>query len=166
MLTKEGCASRRRRLWERVPADVQWLLIADPRHVNYLANFWVHPLSFSAGERGLLLLERDNGTTLLSDNFSIGSSTSEPHYDRQVIDEWYDHRHSAPNRDHSLVNALRKIAPSLAGRPGLVETEWLPVAASDVLPADDVRNYPADENRTEPREPNSRVAASKRSPTS
>ena len=87
MLTKEGCASRRRRLWERVPADVQWLLIADPRHVNYLANFWVHPLSFSAGERGLLLLERDNGATLLSDNFSIGSSAGEPHYDRQVIDE-------------------------------------------------------------------------------
>jgi Xaa-Pro aminopeptidase len=146
MLTKEGCASRRRRLWDTVPADVQWLLIADPRHVNYLANFWVHPLSFSAGERGWLLLERDNGATLLSDNFSIGSSASEPHCDRQVVDEWYDHRHSATNRDHSLVNALQKVAPSLAGRPGLVEAEWLPVAALDVLRAGDLRNYPADKN--------------------
>lgn len=146
MLTKEGCASRRRRLWERVPSDVEWLLIADPRHVNYLANFWVHPLSFSAGERGLLLLERENGATLLGDNFSIASSANEPHCDRQVTDEWYDHRHSAPNRDHALVNALRKVAPSLVGRAGLVEAEWLPAAALDVLRASDVRNHPAGKN--------------------
>ncbi len=146
MLTKEGCASRRRRLWDAVPADIEWLLIADPRHVNYLANFWVHPLSFSAGERALLLLERDNGATLFCDNMTVGSSASEPHCDRQVVDTWYDHRHSAPNRDHSLVNALRQVVPALAGRPGFVETEWLPVAAWEVLKEGDVRNHPADKN--------------------
>ena len=106
MLTKEGCASRRRRLWETVPDDVQWLLIADPRHVNYLANFWIHPLSWSAGERGLLLLERDNGATLLCDNLAIGSSAGEPQVDRQVVETWYDHQYSAANRDQTLVNRL------------------------------------------------------------
>ncbi len=146
MLTKEGCASRRRRLWDAVPADIKWLLIADPRHVNYLANFWVHPLSFSAGERALLLLERDNGATLLCDNMTVGSSASEPHCDRQVVDTWYDHRHSAANRDHSLVNALRQVVPTLAGRLGLVETEWLPVAAWEVLKEGDVRNHPGDKS--------------------
>jgi Xaa-Pro aminopeptidase len=146
MLTKEGCASRRRRLWETVPAEIEWLLVADPRHVNYLANFWVHPLSFSAGERGLLLLERDNGATLLSDNLAISSSAHDPHCDRTVVDTWYDHKHSALNRDHSLVNALRKAATTLVGRPGLVETEWLPVSAFEVLPLRDVRNPPSASN--------------------
>ena len=64
MLTEQGCNDRRKRLWQAVPDDVEWLLIADPRHVHYLSNFWVQPLSFSGGERGLLLLERDNGDGL------------------------------------------------------------------------------------------------------
>src|SRR5580704_4430551 len=93
MMTKEGCASRRRRLWESVPAEIQWLLVADPRHVNYLSNFWVHPLSFSAGERGLLLLERDNGATLFYDNMTSGSRAHDAHFDREVVTNWYDHRH-------------------------------------------------------------------------
>jgi len=143
MLTKEGCASRRRRLWESVPADVEWLLIADPRHVHYLSNFWVHPLSFSAGERGFLLLERDNGATLLGDNLALRSSANDPHCDREIVETWYDHQHSARNRDEALVNALRQVATGLAGRPGLVETEWLPVGAWEVLPLHDVRNQPA-----------------------
>jgi Xaa-Pro aminopeptidase len=147
MLTKDGCLSRRRRLWETVDPQVQWLLVADPRHVNYLANFWIHPLSWSAGERGLLLLERDNGTTLIGDNLALGSSSAEPHVDRQVADTWYDHQHSAANRDHSLVKALEQVSKHLAGHPGLVEAEWLPAAAWEVLPAADVLNYPKAKGR-------------------
>jgi Xaa-Pro aminopeptidase len=142
MLTKDGCLSRRRRLWEAVDPKVEWLLIADPRHVNYLANFWIQPLSWSAGERGLLLLERDNGATLLGDNLSLGSSTAEPHVDRQVVETWYDHQHSAANRDHALVKALAQVTARLSGRPGLVEAEWLPLAAWEILPATDVVNQP------------------------
>lgn len=143
MLTKEGSLARRRRLWERVPADIEWLLVADPRHVHYLSSFWIHPLSFSAGERALLLLERDNGATLLCDNMAIGSAAAEHHCDREVIETWYDHQHSAGNRDHALLSALKQVAVGLAGRPGLVETEALPVAAWDLLPNPDVRNPPA-----------------------
>ncbi|HET6327747.1 MAG TPA: Xaa-Pro peptidase family protein [Planctomycetaceae bacterium] len=146
MLTKDGCLSRRRRLWEVVDPQVQWLLIADPRHINYLANFWVHPLSFSAGERGLLLLERDNGATLLCDNMTLGSKSSEPQVDRQVVEMWYDHQRSPINRDHALLAALKQVAPQLAGRSGLVETEWLPVATWEVLSPADVRNCPSGGN--------------------
>src|SRR5579872_1205101 len=142
MLTKEGCLARRKRLWDSVPNDVEWLLIADPRHVLYLSNFWIHPLSFSAGERGLLLLERDNGATLLCDNFAIGSTSAEPHVDRQVVETWYDHEHSPVNRDHALLRALAQVAGQLKGRRGLVEAEWLPLAAWEILPADDVQNKP------------------------
>ena len=136
MLTKEGCLKRRERLWASVPENVEWLLIADPRHVLYLSNFLVQPLSFSGGERGLLLLERDRGATLLGDNFSLKSISHEPFVDDQVVEPWYDHKHSAINRDHALLNALKKVSERIYGRIGAVEAEWLPVGAWEILGAD------------------------------
>src|SRR3990172_4995075 len=129
MLTKEGCLARRRGLWNAVPAAIEWLLIADPRHVHYLCNFWVQPLSFSGGERGLLLLERDGSATLFADNLTHRSAAGEHFVDQQAIEKWYDHKHSPVNRDHALFAALRTAASRLRGRPGAVEAEWLPAGA-------------------------------------
>lgn len=136
MLTKEGCLARRKRLWDAVAEDVEWLLIADPRHVHYLANFWVHPLSFSGGERGLLLLEREGGATLFGDNFAIRSSPCEPFVDREVVEDWYDHQHSVINRDHALQRGLQTVSERLYARTGAVEAEWLPVGAWELLGLD------------------------------
>ena len=136
MLTKEGCLARRERLWNAVPADCEWLLVADPRHVLYLSNFMVHPLTFSAGERAWLLLERDGKATLLGDNFTLRSRTGEPFIDDEVMVKWYDHQHSALNRDHALLNAAEQIANRLYGRAGAVEAEWLPVGAFELLGLD------------------------------
>lgn len=136
MLTKEGCLKRRERLWSKVPDHLEWLLIADPRHVQYLANFMVNPLSFSGGERALLLLERDRGATLLGDNFTLRSAADQPHIDAEIIGPWYDHKHSVINRDHALFNALKQVSDRLYGRPGSVEAEWLPVGAWEVLALD------------------------------
>jgi Xaa-Pro aminopeptidase len=133
MLTLEGCLSRRRRLWEKLPPDVEWLLIADSRHVHYLSNFWIHPLSFSAGERGLLVLERSGPATLVADNFAIRSAAADPHVDREVVEKWYDHRHSVENRDQALLGALRQVAGTLQGRRGLVESERLPLGAAEIV---------------------------------
>jgi len=133
MLTQEGCLARRRRLWDALPENVDWCIIADPRHVQYLAGFWVQPLSFSNGERGLLLLERSGRATLMADNFTLRSAVHPPYIDREIIDAWYDHKHSVINRDHSLLRALEKVAPELKGRTGLVEAEWLPLAAAGIL---------------------------------
>ncbi len=134
MLSEQGCLARREQLWGMVPENIEWLLIADPRHVQYLANFWVQPLSFSGGERGLLLLERTGRATLCGDNFTIRSAAHPPYVDREILEGWYDHKHSVINRDHALFQALKKAAGELAGRPGLVEAEWLPWGASEVLP--------------------------------
>jgi hypothetical protein len=71
MLTQEGCVTRRKRLWDALPAELEWVLVADPRHVHYFTNFLVNPLSFSAGERAWLLLERGGKATLLGDNFTL-----------------------------------------------------------------------------------------------
>ena len=98
---------------------VQWLLIADPRHVNYLSNFWVHPLSFSAGERGLLLLERDNGATLLCDNSRIGSSSSEPHCRSPSRRELVRPSSTRPSIAITLCSqALEQVAPQLGRSTG------------------------------------------------
>jgi Xaa-Pro aminopeptidase len=112
---------------------VEWLLIADPRHIQYLANFWVQPLSFSGGERGLLLLERNGRATLLADNFTIRSAAGQPYVDREVVERWYDHRHSVINRDQALLQALNKVALELQERPGMAEAEWLTAAAAAIL---------------------------------
>lgn len=133
MLTREGCLARQKRVWERVPADVEWLLVADPRHLQYLVNFSVQILSFSGGERGWLLLERGGRTTLLGDNFAIRAAASTPFVDREIVEKWYDHKHSVINRDHALVNALKQAVPDLRGKKGLLEAEWLPVAAIAAL---------------------------------
>lgn len=136
MLTLEGCQARRQRLWSVVPDHVDWLLIADPRHVQYLANFWVQPLSFSGGERGLLLLEREGKATLLGDNFALRSAVNKPYIDDEIVTTWYDHKHSVINRDHALLKSLSEVASRLRGRKGLVEAEWLPLAAEAILDPD------------------------------
>jgi Xaa-Pro aminopeptidase len=136
MLSQAGCAARRERLWSRVPERFEWLLIADPRHVYYLSNFWVNPLSFSAGERGLLLLERGAGATLVADNFTRRSAVGQPYVEQEIIQTWYDHKHSVINRDHVLLNAVQSLSERLYGRIGAVEAEWMPLAAWEVMALD------------------------------
>lgn len=136
MLTQAGCVARRERLWSRTPERFEWLLIADPRHVYYLSNFLVNPLSFSADERGLLLLERNGGATLLADNFTRRSASGQPFVDQEVIQTWYDHQHSVINRDHALLAAVKSLSERLYGRVGAVEAEWMPLAAWEVLGLD------------------------------
>lgn len=134
MLTHEGCQLRRARLWKRIPTGIDWLLIADPRHVQYLANFLVQPLSFSGGERAFLLLERDGRSSILGDNFAVRSAIHAPYVDREVITTWYDHHHSVRNRDHALLQSLKDVSADLVNGQGLVEAEWLPLGATEILP--------------------------------
>lgn len=126
MLTLEGCKKRQKRLWDRVPEGTEWILICDPRHVNYFSGFSVHPLSFSNGEKAFLLLEKDGPTTLLGDNFTIRSAASEYHVDQEKIETWYDHKHSVINRDEALFNAFKSIFSDICNRTGLIESRAVP----------------------------------------
>ena len=136
MLTEQGCLERRKRLWDSLPEGCQWVLVADPRHVLYFANFLVNPISFSTSERGLLLLERSGKATLIAENFTRRTATSDPFVDDEIgggtDEKWYDHQHSVQNRDHALFDLLMSVADRMKGR-GLVEAEWLPVMAADRL---------------------------------
>jgi len=89
MLTKEGCQSRRSRLLSRLAADVRELVLADPIHLRYLANFHVDPFSLGAEFGGLLVIARDGSTTLYHDNRLPGSVKS-AHVDRTEVVPWYD----------------------------------------------------------------------------
>ena len=123
MLTHAGCQARRQRLWDAVGSEVEWILVGDPRHVHYFSNFWIHPLSFSAGERCLLLLERNGRATLFADNFARRSAASEPYVDDERIQPWYDHQHSVINRDTILLAELGDFADELADQTGMIEAE-------------------------------------------
>jgi Xaa-Pro aminopeptidase len=136
MLSHAGCLSRRQRLWAALPEEMEWVLVADPRHVHYFTNFWVNPLSFSAGERAWLLLERSGKATLLGDNFTLRSRAGDPFIDEEVMVKWYDHKHSVINRDHALLQAAGQIAERLFARAGAVEAEWLPIGAFEMLGLD------------------------------
>ena len=138
MLTAQGCLARRERLWEALCEQIEWVLIADPRHVHYFSNFWINPLSFSFGERAFLILDRGGQATLICDNFARRSAPSEPFVDDEIVGKWYDHRHSVVNRDALLVATLERVKDRLTPDRGWVEKSALPLnafAALDTAPA-------------------------------
>jgi len=123
MLTKEGCVQRRMNLWTHVPERFDWVLIGDARHVQYFSNFRINPLSFSADQRALLLLQRDGTATLLADNFVRRTAVCDPFVDHEVVIPWYTHKRSVGNRDDALVQALQECRGRWANSQGLIEPE-------------------------------------------
>ena len=135
MLTGEGCSRRQQRLWSAVPADIDWLLVGDARHICWLTGFWVRPLSFSAGEHSLLLLSREGKSTLFADNFVRRSAASEPYVTEEVTPRWYDHRHSVGSRERLLADAFAGVAGKLPASTGWIEREAVPYSLGGDLPA-------------------------------
>jgi len=123
MLTTEGCHERRNRLWESLPQEIGWVLIGDARHIQYFSNFRIHPFSFSADQKSLLLLTRDGQTILLADNFAKRSSVFPSFASQEVIVPWYTHRKSVSNRDDALCLALSEVEHIWKGTTGLIEPE-------------------------------------------
>jgi methionine aminopeptidase len=91
MLTAEGCRQRRQRLWHRLDPrpEGDHLRLADPLHLNYLAGFYVDPISLNAGFGGVLILREDGHTRLLCDDRLKGVAAA-AHVDERTIVPWYD----------------------------------------------------------------------------
>jgi len=102
--------------------------IGDPRHIQYFANFQINPISFSANERSVLLLQRDGNSTLIADNFAWRSKVTEAFVDREVVLDWDDHQHSVKHRSQVLIDQVRTCLDQQSG-PGVVESNWLPGSA-------------------------------------
>ncbi len=91
MLTADGCRARRERLWKTVAGqvDVPVLVLADPIHLRYLANFHVDPFSLGADFGGLLVVRPDGSATIHHDK-RLPESVQHAHVDERVIASWYD----------------------------------------------------------------------------
>ena len=133
MLTAEGCHERRKNLWSRIPENVDWVLIGDARHVQYFSNFRINPISFSADQRCLLLLQRGGTATLVADNFVRRTAVSNPVVDDEIIVPWYTHKKSVTNRDHALLTALQECRDLWATTNGLIEAEGVTQAVAAVV---------------------------------
>jgi Xaa-Pro aminopeptidase len=95
MLSAEGCRQRCQRLWERLDAsdtgfrEANQLVLADPVHLMYLANFQVDPFSLGAGFGGYLVLDRGGNAQLFHDNL-LPESVRQAHVDSRQAVRWYD----------------------------------------------------------------------------
>jgi Xaa-Pro aminopeptidase len=114
MLTALGCRQRRQRLWQQLDPkpDGDYLLLADPIHLIYLANFFVDPFSLGAGFRGYLLLRNDGHTKLIHEN-RLPHCVEEAHIDERRIIPWYDSQ--SPAQGPRQLAGLEAVNPRGSG---------------------------------------------------
>jgi Xaa-Pro aminopeptidase len=148
MLTNDGCRERRKRLWERLPEEISWVLIGDQRHVQYFTNFRINPISFSADQKALVLMTRDGKAILLADNFGKRSATVPYFVDQEVITAWYTHKKSVTNRDDALCLALGEVEKIWRDETGLIEPEGLSEMTAAMVSENAAWQFAEDDSET------------------
>jgi Xaa-Pro aminopeptidase len=134
MLTAEGCAARRGRLWKSLPAPCDLLIVGEPSHLIYFANYAPSPFVFRTVESGALLLLEPGRATLVADDM-LGPFLDQAHVDEVVAPVWYDGIHAAPYRQGQLVkSALDRLASVPGSRVG-VELAGVPAGIVEGLRA-------------------------------
>jgi Xaa-Pro aminopeptidase len=112
-LSREGCATRRQRLWNTLPSDCQAVLLFEPENLTYLAGYTPSPFVFrSLGATAALLLLPDR-SILFGDNVAR-RFLEEAHADEIRIVPWYDGKTSAPPRRLAVQEAVAKTVEALA----------------------------------------------------
>jgi Xaa-Pro aminopeptidase len=120
MLTESGCQQRRQRLWDAFEIKPELILIVNPKHLFYFANYVQSPFIFRSNDAGAaLLLHADGNAILIADSMSKGFAET-AHVDETVLPVWYDGHHSAPQREAFLVdNVLKEIGKNKWRQLGL-----------------------------------------------
>ena len=92
MLTAEGCLQRRVALWQALdpPPEADYLLLSDPIHLMYLANFYVDPISLGGGFPGLFAWSATTATPSCCTMTSLPHSVEEAHVEERRPVAWYD----------------------------------------------------------------------------
>jgi Xaa-Pro aminopeptidase len=117
MLTGEGCQRRRERLWQRLDPkpDGDYLLLADPIHLMYLANCWIDPFSLGTDFGAFLLMRKDGHATLIYDKRSP-KSVEQAHVDDRRVVNWYDGQSPGKGpRQLALLDTVLSLVPTPAG---------------------------------------------------
>jgi Xaa-Pro dipeptidase len=85
MLTAEGCRARRQRFLDKLkPAHP--VVLADPIHLRYFANYHVEGISMSADFGGLLVIRPDASATVYHDN---KLTKAQPGFAAEEAITWY-----------------------------------------------------------------------------
>lgn len=134
MLTAEGCASRRGRLWGALPEPCDLLIVAAPAHLVYFANFIPSPFVFRTTEAGAILLLEPGRATLVADGM-LGPFVAKAHVDEVVAPDWYDGQHAAPHRAAKLVEVALDRLAKLPGKRIGVELASVPAGVVEGLRA-------------------------------
>ncbi|AWM36696.1 putative peptidase [Gemmata obscuriglobus] len=87
MLTAEGCRARRQRFLDRLKPSHP-VVLADPLHLRYFANFYVDAISSSADFGGLLVIRPDGHATLYHDA-KLPGGVAKAHADAVEKLPWY-----------------------------------------------------------------------------
>ncbi|MBS0264431.1 MAG: aminopeptidase P family protein [Planctomycetes bacterium] len=135
MLTEQGCRARRERLWKLAPAELEWIVITDPRHLIYFAAFAPSPFVFNTqGAGGSLILGRDGSAILVADN------VQEPYADAAFVTErvlpvWYRCVEAAGSRLELLAHETLKRLLDCPGNAIGYEAPTCPAALADGIRA-------------------------------
>ena len=107
VLTADGCAGRRRRLFEHLSPEIDWVLLTRPESITWLSAFVISPFTFRAQEASAaLLVSRDGTAVLIADNL-LTEHAQEAFVTDLVSPVWYQCVEAAGDRDHLLVKTIR-----------------------------------------------------------
>lgn len=106
MLTKEGCQQRRRRFWDALPTKPDVVLVADPQHLFYFANYMHSPFVFRSNDAGAVLMMYPDGRAVLVADSMVKLFCDQAFVDDVVAPVWYDGKHTAPHREALLVHTV------------------------------------------------------------
>jgi Xaa-Pro aminopeptidase len=106
MLTKEGCKQRRQRFWDALPSKPDVVLIADPQHLFYFANYIHSPFVFRSNDAGAVLMLHADGRAVLVADSMVKMFCDLAFVDDVVAPVWYDGKHTAPHREALLVQTV------------------------------------------------------------
>ncbi|WP_406696629.1 Xaa-Pro peptidase family protein [Singulisphaera sp. Ch08] len=134
MLSPAGCSTRRSRLWKALPEPCDVLILADPQHLTYFANYVQSPFVFRSADAGALLVLEPEKSTLVSD------SMVQPFWERASVDEvvapvWYNGKTSAPHRQGIRVGAAIDVLSRIPGNRIGIEGASVPAAVVEALRA-------------------------------
>ncbi len=125
MLTPEGCASRRKRLWDSLTEPCDALILGDPQSLIYFANYAPSPFVFRTSDASaVLILQRDHAT-LVADSM-VKPYLAQAHVDEVIAPVWYDGKHSAPHRKALLARTAADVLGKFKGARFGIESSDVP----------------------------------------
>ena len=135
MLTPEGCAARRQRLWNTEAAHgCAALVVGHPAHLVYFANYLPSPFEFRTNESAALLVLEPGGATLVADSL-LDPYTSAAHVEAVDSYTWYDGQQPTHPRPQRLVEATLARLAQVAGSRFGIELASVPASVVDGLRA-------------------------------